>query len=235
MERLERVLNDAGYNFARAQGAQSNKAQRFQKFHFCGLDIEHDTLKHKVTLYLNGWVRKLLAKYGVEDCKTETAPYKYTRPVYAGKQAPVSEDDSSPLSAQLTIELQSKIEASNWGAACVNYDTSLAVSKVGSEHATPTKALLREVNHILRYLAGHPSTVLQFHPCDMMLHTVSDASFCGETKGRSRAGGVLYLGGCDENNHPFSSPVEVMSHIIDCIPNSTAEAEYVSVHDTAKR
>jgi len=232
MERLERVLNDAGYKFVRAQ---SNQAQRFQKFHFCGLDIEHDTLEHKVTLYLNGWVRKLLVKYGMEECKPETAPYKYTRPVYTGKQAPLSEDDSSPLSPQLMTELRSKIGALNWGAACVNYDTSLAISKVGSKQANPTKALLREVNHILRYLAGHPNTVLQFHPCDMSLHTVSDASFCSETKGRSRAGGVLYLGGCDENNHPISSPVEVMSHIIDCIPDSAAEAEYVSVHDTTKR
>jgi len=232
MERLEKVLNDAGYKFVRAK---SYTTERFQKFHFCGLDIEHDTQNHVVTLYLNGWVRKLLAKYNMENCTTETAPYKYARPVYTGKQAPVSEDDSAPLSAQLMTELRSKIGALNWGAACVNYDTALAVSKVGSKQANPTKALLREVNHILRYLAGHPNTVLQFHPCDMTLHTVSDASFCSETKGRSRAGGVLYLGGCDENNHPISSPVEVMSHIIDCIPDSAAEAEYVSVHDTTKR
>jgi len=231
-ERLEKVLNDAGYKFVLSQ---SYTTERFQKFHFCGLDIEHDTQNHIVTLYLNGWVRKILAKYNMEDCTTETAPYKYARPVYTGKQAPVSEDDSKPLSPQLMTELRSKIGALNWGAACVNYDTALAVSKVGSKQANPTKALLREVNHILRYLAGHPNTVLQFYPNDMTLHTVSDASFCSETKGRSRAGGVLYLGGCDENNHPISSPVEVMSHIIDCIPDSAAEAEYISVHDTTKR
>jgi len=151
-----------------------------------------------------------------------------------GKQAPVSEDDSTPLSAQLMTELRSKIGALNWGATCVNYDTALAVSKVGSKQANPTKALLREVNHILKYLAGHPNTVLQFHPCDMKLHTVSDSSFCSKTRGRSRAGGVLYLGACDEKNHPIPSPVEVMSHIIDCIPDSAAEAEYVSVHDTTR-
>jgi len=232
LARLERVLNDAGYKFVQAE---NNPKLRFQNFHFCGLDIEHDTQEHQVTLYLNGWVRKLLAKYGMEDCKPETAPYKYTRPVYTGKQAPLSEDDSTPLSPQLMTELRSKIGALNWGAACVNYDTSLAVSKVGSKQANPTKALLREVNHILKYLAGHPNTVLQYQPNDMTLHTVSDASFCSETKGRSRAGGVLYLGDCDKNGHPMSSPVEVMSHIIDCIPDSAAEAEYVSVHDTTKR
>jgi hypothetical protein len=232
LARLERVLNDAGYKFVQAE---SNPKLRFQNHHFCGLDIEHDTQEHIVTLYLNGWVRKLLEKYGMENCKPETAPYKYIRPVYTGKQAPLSEDDSKPLSSQLITELQSKIGALNWGAACVNYDTSLAVSKVGSKQAQPTKALLREVNHILGYLAGHPNTVLQYHPSDMKLHTVSDASFCSETKGRSRAGGVLYLGDCDENGHPKSSPVEVMSHIIDCIPDSAAEAEYVSVHDTTKR
>ena len=171
----------------------------------------------------------------MEDCKPEAAPYKYTRPVYTGKQAPLRDDESSPLSGQLLTELRSKIGALNWGAACVNYDTAMAVSKVGSKQANPTKALLREVNHIIKYLAGHPNTVLQFHPCDMKLHTVSDASFCGETKGRSRAGGVLYLGGCNEQNHPISSPIEVMSHIIDCIPDSAAEAEYVAVHDTTKR
>jgi len=161
LARLERVLNDAGYKFVQDK---SNPKLRFQNFHFCGLDIEHDTQEHIVTLYLNGWVRKLLEKYGMENCKPETAPYKYTRPVYTGKQAPLSEDDSTPLSSQLMTELRSKIGALNWGAACVNYDTSLAVSKVGSKQAKPTKALLREVNHILRYLAGHPNTVLQYHP-----------------------------------------------------------------------
>jgi len=35
--------------------------------------------------------------------------------------------------------------------------------------------------------------------------------------------------------NPISSPVEVMSHIIDCIPDSAAEAEYVSVQNTTKR
>jgi len=163
--------------------AESDPKHRFQKFHFCGLDIEHDTQEHEVTLYLNGWARRLLVKYGMEECKPETAPYKYTRPVYTGKQAPLSEDDSSASSPQLMTELRSKIGALNWRAACVNHDTSLAVSKVGSKQAHPTKALLREVNHILKYLAGHPNTVLQYHPSNMTLHTVSGASFCSETKG----------------------------------------------------
>jgi hypothetical protein len=35
--------------------------------------------------------------------------------------------------------------------------------------------------------------------------------------------------------HPSSILLEVTSHIIDCIPDSAAEAEYVSVHDTTKR
>ena len=69
----------------------------------------------------------------------------------------------------------------------------------------------------------------------MKLHPVSDASFASETKGRSRAGGVLYLGDRDKNGHPISSPVEVNSHIIDCVPDSVAEAEYVAVHDIVKR
>jgi len=64
---------------------------------------------------------------------------------------------------------------------------------------------------------------------------VSDASFTSETKGRSRAGGVFYLGDCNELGHPISSSVEVTSHEIDCVPDSAAEAEYIAVHDVIKR
>jgi len=102
---------------------------------------------------------------------------------------------------------------------------------VAYKQAHPTKAILHEVNDIIRYIPANANTALVFHPSDMKLHTVSDASFISETKGRSRAGGVLYLGDCSEVGHPISSPVEVASHVIDCVPDSAAEAEYIAVHD----
>jgi len=68
-----------------------------------------------------------------------------------------------------------------------------------------------------------------------LLHTVSDASFTSETKRRSRAGGVFYLGDSNELGHPISSPAEVISHVIDCALDSAAKTEYIAVHDVTKR
>ena len=232
LSRLEKVLANAGYNFVLEK---VDRNERFQKFHFCGLDIEHDTHHHTVSVYLGGWAEKILEKYSMQSCKPAKIPYKYNRPVYTGKQAPTQEDVSPPLSKQLLQELQSKIGALNWGAMCVYYNITMAVSKVASKQAHPTMALLHEVNDIIRYISANANTALVFHPSDMKLHTVSDASFTSETKGRSRAGGVFYLGDCNELGHPISSPVEVTSHVIDCVPDSAAEAEYIAVHDVIKR
>ena len=64
------------------------------------MDIEHDAKEHVVSIYLQGWVDKILEKYSMTKCKTSDLPYKYRKPVFAGKQKPTQEDDSERLSKE---------------------------------------------------------------------------------------------------------------------------------------
>jgi len=91
----------------------------------------------------------------MQNWKAAKTPYKYNRPMYTSKQAPTQEDESPTLSKQLLQELQSKIGALNWGAMCAYYNITMAVSKVTSKQAHPTRALLHEVNDIIRNISAN--------------------------------------------------------------------------------
>jgi hypothetical protein len=77
--------------------------------------------------------------------------------------------------------MQRNIGAHNWATMCVHYGITMSVSKVASEQAIPTKALLDEVNRIVKYLPKNANTAAKFRPGNMQLYAVSGASFSSET------------------------------------------------------
>jgi hypothetical protein len=144
-------------------------------------------------------------------------------------------DESQPLSESKIKELQTKLGKCMWLSANLCYEIATKVHKIASEQARPTQKQLNDIDHVIRYLAGHQDTALVFMPSDMQLSTESDASFASERESKSRIGGVFLIGGYGEDGLPINSPISVLSKIADCLPDSAAEAEYVACHDVVKR
>ena len=226
-ERLLKVLADAGYEVTHTEF--SDKVQ-----HFCGYQIVHDTAENTVTVSMPGYVDTMLETFGMANVNIQDHPYRYSQPVFSSKQSPGREDESKPLSDNEIKELQQKLGKLQWYCG-ICYEIVTIVSKIASAQAIPTTKLLKDVNHVIAYLAGHRNTALFFRPSDMQLSTESDASFASESKSKSRIGGIFLIGGYGPNGLPINSPIGVYSKIADCHPDSAAEAEYVACHDIVKK
>ena len=104
------------------------------------------------------------------------------------------------------------------------------ITELGSLQATATENVARKVNSFLQYAATYPVTKVTYHASDMILHTHSDASYLGETKGSSRFAGFHFLG---KQHHrigtisdtPINGGFLIRSSILDVVVSSAAEAE----------
>jgi len=226
-ERLLTVLENVGYKVAHTEFGETTQ-------HFCGLQIYHDVKNHIVYVSMPGYVKAMLKKFGMENCKILDHPYKYHTPVWTKKQGTVPQDTSPILTEKEINELQQKIGSMQW-YTIIAYEIVTALSKVAGKQAKPTKKLMEEANHILGYLAGRQNTALKFCASDMQLRTESDASFASEYDSKTRIGGIFLIGEYRSDGTPVSSPIAVISKIADCHPDSAAEGEYVAVHDVVKK
>jgi hypothetical protein len=68
------------------------------------------------------------------------------------------------------------------------------------------------VDRLLAYFRNYPDNLLVLKACDMRLHTQSDASYGTRSRGRSVAGGIVYLGNADPT--AINGPIMVLSSVI---------------------
>ena len=117
-----------------------------------------------------------------------------------------------------------------WYARCV--DPTL--SKLGSQQANPTIQVERAAERLLLYVASWPNAVTTFRASNMNLILYADASYLSESKSRSRAGGMHFLG---DTLHPkiqkSNGCINILSSIIPVVCSSTTEAEYAAVFPNA--
>jgi hypothetical protein len=226
-ERLLQVLSDVGYVLTHSSFDDDVQ-------HFCGYQIVHDSKANTVMVSMPGYVDEMLTVFGMETVTIQDHPYRYTQPAFSAKQSPAREDESTLLSPPEIKELQQKLGKLQWYCGLC-YEIVTKVSKIASEQSKPTAKQLKDLNHVIAYLAGHKNTALFFNPSSMQLSTESDASFASESKSKSRIGGVFLIGGYGPDGMPINSPIGVFSKIADCHPDSAAEAEYVACHDVVKR
>jgi hypothetical protein len=114
-----------------------------------------------------------------------------------------------------------------------------AIGSLASEQANGTKNTMRKIVQLLNYCASHPDAVVRYTASDMVLHVESDASYQSETKSRSRIARYHYLGpkpapasksGDKAPDLPTNGPVTVISHILNVVVSSAAEAETAGLY-----
>ena len=227
-ERLIAALAADGYEVAHTEYSDSVQ-------NHCGYQVVHDTVGHTVTVSMPGYVDEMLAAFEMTNVQVQDHPYRYSQPAFSSKaQSPAAEDDSTLLDDKQIKELQTKLGKLQWYCN-ICYEIVTIVSKIASAQSRPSTKVLKDVNHVIAYLAGRKNTALTFHQSNMQLSTESDASFASESKSKSRIGGVFLIGGYKADGTPVSSPVGVFSKVADCHPDSAAEAEYVACHDVVKK
>ena len=72
-----------------------------------------------------------------------------------------------------------------------------ALNEINIEATNATERTREAVNHFLDYCTTHPEAQIIYRASDMQIHIESDPAYLVAPKGRSRAGGYLYLGSRD--------------------------------------
>jgi hypothetical protein len=104
------------------------------------------------------------------------------------------------------------------------------ITELGSLQANATEQVSRQVDAFLQYAATYPVTKITYHASDIMtLHNPSDASYLGETRGRSRIAGFHFLGQQHRSGTipiaPINGGLLIRSSILDVVVSSAKEAE----------
>jgi len=115
-------------------------------------------------------------------------------------------------------------------ARAVDPTMTYILSLLGSVQSKPTLQVEVLAQRFLNYAATWPNASIKYFKSDMKLYIQSDASYLGDSKSRSRAGGMQHLSSHTlSNNPPVNGTILVRSNMIDVVVASAAEAEYAGM------
>ena len=197
---------------------------------YLGMSLEWDYINRTVSKSMPGHLAKNLQRFNVILKKPTYSPGGYVAPIYGSKaQQMASVDDSPTLPPAQKKTIQEIIGAFLYYARVIDNTMLKKITELGSLQATATEAVARKVADFLQYAATYPVTKVTYHASDMTLHTHSDASYLGESKGRSRIAGFHFLGQQHKLGTRPTTPINgglfIRSSILDVVVSSAAEAE----------
>ena len=95
------------------------------------------------------------------------------------------------------------------------------------EQANPTEKTLTMVDRLLSYAERFPNAHIILRPSDMHIRAHSDASYASESKARSRAGGIIFLGYNEDGS--VNGAFDYISTVIPIVCSAAAESEYAAL------
>jgi hypothetical protein len=199
---------------------------------YVGFKVQHDYVASTIRVSIPGYVEQMGRRFGVRPpTRPVDAPLAYVPPTFGrrGPQWEAPSDTTTALSPNETSRIRQIIGVALFYARAVDPLLLLAINKIATCMAAPTRDTMRATERLMAYMATHPDGSVNFRPSDMQLHAHTDASFCSEREARSRAAAVHWIGNkADEKLH--NAVIEVTTKIITTVCASTAEAEYVAVY-----
>ena len=195
---------------------------------YVGITLRHDRINRHIDMSIPGYVAKALKRFKRTNLKGADSPIIYVPPSYGKHQqeAPI-EEPSTPLTAAEIQELQEIVGVFLFYARAVDPTMLTAINKIASRQSKATSAIRKEVDRFLQYASKYPDATMRVKASNMKLVTHGDSSYLSESEARSRAGGILFLGECADNEAP-NAPVCFLSVIIKTVVTSATAAEYAA-------
>jgi hypothetical protein len=189
---------------------------------YLGMNIDIDRTARHVTLTMPGYIAKLLQRVRPNGIKGASTPAIYTPPNYANPGAQKASIDSSPPATESQKkELQSVIGTLLYYSRAVDPLICTAVHELASVQSKPTTNDMLRMERLLQYVSTHQNIGIRFHASNMILQSMSDASYLCRPRAKSVYGCNHYLG----ESNAINGPITYGSWIINCVVASVAEAE----------
>ncbi|MCP3667059.1 MAG: DDE-type integrase/transposase/recombinase [Gammaproteobacteria bacterium] len=217
----------------------SEKRELAQKFsikdlgpaHFVlGVQIQRDRVNRRMVLSQSTYLKKVLERFGMADCKPVSTPME------AGMRANFGEEGAEDCDVTL---FQSAIGSINYAVSATRPDLASALNCVNCYMQNPKDVHWKAVKHILRYIKGTVDFGLVFSASrdsdgsfnsDLKLIGYCDADWAGDVVMRKSTSGYVFLLGSGDSY----SAVSWASRRQRTVALSSTESEYISASAAAQ-
>ena len=160
------------------------------------------------------------------------SPYRAPKKVY-GKEAQntIKEDTSPKLDAKQINIIQQVVGVCLYYGRAVDNTILLPLSSIAGEQTKATEKTMRDVQHLLDYLATNPDAKVRYHASEMVLNIHSDASYLSEPRAKSRLAGHFFLGSVPKKGESIkmNGAIYVACGVLRIVVCSAAEAELAAL------
>lgn len=181
--------------------------------YYLGMEIERDGLRGNITIHQEKYVRDLLEKWKMTECKPAKTPIASGSILQKCSKVGCKGDDS--------FNYQSLIGSLNYLSVISRPDITYAVSMLSQFNSHPEKEHFTAAKHVLRYLKYKPKGMLTYTSSTNGLVSYTDADWGSDMNDRkSYSGFVLFLAG---------GAIAWESRKQSSVSLSSMEAEYVAM------
>ena len=187
--------------------------------HYLGMEINH-SVGDKITLTQSVYIRKILARFGMQGCKTASIPIDLG---VANSLLPFAgQADHGTI-----VWYQSVTGSVMWPAVHTRPDIAYAVGVLSRYSGNPGPVHCSLITQVLRYLAGTIDVGITFcadSPDELIGYTDSD--WAGTIDGRKSTGGYVFI--------LAGAPIFHQSKQQAVVALSSTEAEYMAITEAGK-
>jgi hypothetical protein len=153
---------------------------------FLGFTLDHNRAHRTLTLSYPGYIDAMLFHLRPLGVTPAASPSLYVPPHYGSSdpQRPTS-DSSPPATPAQKQELQIAIGYLLYYGRCVNGRVLPATCALASVLTTATQRTMMELERVLGFVVAHRDGRKIFHPSDMLLDILTDASYLSRPKAGS--------------------------------------------------
>ncbi|KAJ9567521.1 hypothetical protein OSB04_003487 [Centaurea solstitialis] len=187
-----------------------------------GMEIVRDRKARKLYLSQEGYVQKVLRRFGMSEAKSVNTPFA---PHFKLSSA-LSPSTQADVAYMVRVPYSSAVGSLMYAMICTRPDLAYAVSMVSGYMANPGKEHWKAVQWIFRYLKGTANLCLHFgrNSSGVLGYTDSDYGKDVDNR-RSITRYVFTLDGC---------AISWRAHLQPTVALSTTEAEYMAVSEAVK-
>ncbi|GJV47755.1 retrovirus-related pol polyprotein from transposon TNT 1-94 [Tanacetum coccineum] len=157
-----------------------------------GMQIHRDRVSKKLWLSQKSYVKKILQRFNMQDCKPISTPFP-TNVKLSSKMSPSSEKERMEMSR---VPYASAVESLMFAMICTRPDIAHAVRVVSRYMAKPGREHWEAVKRILRYIKGTSDVALCFGESDVIVKGYVDSDYAGDLdRSKSTTGYVFTLCG----------------------------------------
>ncbi|KAK0605571.1 hypothetical protein LWI29_028241 [Acer saccharum] len=218
----------AGPNKDRVQELKAQLAREFDMKDLgpankiLGMQIYRDRKDRKIWLSQKNYLRKILRRFNMQDCKPISTPLPLNLKL-SSSMSPSNEAERMELSR---VPYASVVGSLMFAMICTRPDIAQAVGAVSRHMANPGIDHWNAVKRILRYIRGTSDAALCYGGSEFTVRGYVDSDFAGDLdKRKSTTGYVFTIAG---------GAVSWISKLQTVVALSTTEAEYMAATQACK-